>query len=159
MSSQRQTLALRWIVGLLRELNVPFQAVGGLAARAYGADRPLVDLDFYVPIGRLQDIAAAAATHVVRPPAAHRDDAWDLTFTKLEYEGCEIELAGAEGARCFDRRGGCWRPADIDFARSVERTILGVQVPTMPCGELIAYKRALDREVDRQDIAAMAGST
>ena len=79
--------ALRWIVDLLRRLGVPFQAVGGLAARAYGATRPLVDLDFYIPTERLADVAIAAGPHVVRPPAHSRDESWDLQFMKVEYAG------------------------------------------------------------------------
>lgn len=149
------TTALRWIVGLLRQLDVPFQAVGGLAARAYGAERPLADLDFYVPTDRLLEIAAAASAHVVRAPAPHRDEDWELTFMKLEYDGREIELGGADGARYFDRSAQRWRDAEIDFSRSVEVAVLGVRVPTMPPDQLLRYKSALDRDVDRQDIEQM----
>src|SRR5436309_2993999 len=119
MADERQ--ALRWIVELLRKLGVPFQAVGGLAARAYGAHRPLADLDFYIPTDRLTEVAVAAAAHVVRPPAHYRDEAWDLSFMKLEYDGREIELGGADRARFFDQQAGCWRAARIDFTRSIER--------------------------------------
>ena len=147
--------ALRWIVDLLRRLGVPFQAVGGLAARAYGATRPLVDLDFYIPTERLADVATAAAPYVVRPPAHSRDESWDLSFMKVEYAGCKIELGGAESARYFDRRAECWRAAGIDFARSIDLMISGVRTPTMPREQLIEYKQRLDRDVDRQDVAEM----
>lgn len=74
--------ALSWIVEVLRRAEVPFQVVGGLAARAYGAKRPLADLDFYVPTSRLDDVADATAAYVSRlpsrlnpgPPSLHR--AW-----------------------------------------------------------------------------------
>ena len=147
--------ALGWIVEQLRGLGVPFQAAGGLAARAYGARRPLEDLDFYVPTSRLADVGEALATRIVRPPGAHRDDWWDLTFMKLEYGGCEIELAGAEDARYFDRATGDWHPAGIDFSTSVERAVLGTLVPMMPFDQLVAYKRRLARDIDLQDIREM----
>jgi hypothetical protein len=150
--------ALRWIIALLDRLGVPYQAVGGLAARAYGADRPLADLDFYVPTDRLPDVAAAAASRVVRPPSHHRDESWDVTFMKLKYHGCDIELGGADEARYFDRREGGWRSACIDFATSVDVVIMGVTTPTMPYEQLVDYKRALDRPVDREDLAAMAAA-
>ena len=51
MRMPESAYALAWVVDLLRRHNIPFQAVGGLAARAYGATRPLVDLDFYLPLG------------------------------------------------------------------------------------------------------------
>lgn len=148
-------LALGWIIGLLRELDVPHQAVGGLAARAHGATRPLADLDFYVPARTLPDIARAAGTCVVRPPSHHRDDHWDLVFMKIEYAGREIELAGAEDARFFDGAAGEWRDARIDFAASVAKEVCGVSVPVMPLDQLIDYKRALGRKVDHQDVAEM----
>ena len=145
--------ALGWIVDVLRCADVPYQVVGGLAARAYGARRPLVDLDFYVPTSRLVAVAAVTQTYVTRPPSHHRDEDWDLTFMKLEYEGQPIELGGADGARYFDRQAGLWREAGIRFDTSVEATIFGIRIPVMPLDQLIEYKLRLDRDVDRQDVA------
>ncbi len=144
---------LTWIVELLRRLDIPFQAVGGLAARAYGAKRPLADLDFYVPTARLADIARATAPYVVRRPSHYSDPSWDLIFMKIEHEGCEVELGGANGARFFDRRAAQWCEAAIDFDLSVERCVLGVLVPVMPVEQLVTYKRQLARDVDQEDVA------
>lgn len=155
---QDHRIPLRWITDLLGALRVPYQAAGGLAARAHGATRALADLDFYVSSSRLPEIARAAGAHVVRPPSRHRDDCWDLVFMKIEYAGCEIELAGAEEARFFDRPAGEWRDAGIDFDASVEMQVLGVIVPVMPCAQLIAYKRALGREVDLKDLSEMGAA-
>lgn len=51
---ERIASALAWIAGRLRELEVPFQVVGGLAALAHGASRDLADIDVYVPEGALE---------------------------------------------------------------------------------------------------------
>jgi hypothetical protein len=150
--------ALRWIVEVLRRADVPFQVAGGLAARAYGATRPLADLDFYVPTSRLDEIADLVSAHVLRPPRLYRDECWDLVFMKLEYEGQSIELGGADGARYFDRQAGQWRDAGIRFDVSVGRTLFGIRLPVMPLEQLIEYKRRLDRDVDRQDIGEMTAS-
>lgn len=158
MSGNAERQALAWIVGLLNDLEIPFQVVGGLAARAYGATRPLVDLDFYVPTSRLADVAAAASDRVVRPPAHHRDDEWDISFMALEHDGVRIELGGADGARYFDRGAGRWTDVAIDYGVALRREVLGVEVPLMPRVALIAYKRALDRAVDRQDLADLAAA-
>jgi hypothetical protein len=55
---QRFAYALAWIVASLRRHNVPYQTVGGLTAEAYGAYRPLADIDVYVPLasGLFQEI-------------------------------------------------------------------------------------------------------
>jgi hypothetical protein len=132
--------------------------VGGLAARVYGATRPLVDIDPYVPTARLPEIAAAAsdpAVHLVRPPTPYQDAAWDLRFLALDHAAQRIELGGADEARYFARRASCWPDAAMDFARSGRRPVLGRLVPVMPRTELVAYKWALSREVDRLDPAEL----
>lgn len=149
----REARALGWIVDLLQRLEVPFQVVGGLAAHAYGATRTLVDLDFYVPTDRLEEIAAAVPAQVVRPPSPHRDDDWDIVFMALEHEGVRIELGGADGARYFDRRSDRWTDVRIDYAGATQLEVLGRTAPVMRREDLIAYKRALDRPVDREDLA------
>ena len=47
MDSDKISQALTWIVTLLNDQQVQYQIVGGLAAQAYGARRPLVDIDLY----------------------------------------------------------------------------------------------------------------
>jgi hypothetical protein len=153
------SVALAWIVDLLTSREVPFQAVGGLAARAYGATRPLVDLDFYLPLQRYGDIGPAVLPHLTRAPRPYRDDAWDLTFAQIVYAGQKIELGGILDARYYDRVEGCWRPQVVDFSRSRWVELFRVVVPVMPKEELIAYKSRLGREVDRQDLAEIAAAS
>lgn len=145
--------ALAWIVDLMNSRGIPFQAVGGLAAHAYGATRPIIDLDFYIPMQRYPEIEAELAPYLTRSPMHHRDEAWDLAFLQLVYAGQKIELGGVEDARYFDRTSGAWMPQNIDFSRSVWAELFAVQVPVMPLVELITYKRRLGREVDCQDLA------
>ncbi len=151
----KEERALEWIAGLLGKLDVPFQTAGGLAARAYGAKRELVDFDFYVPTSTLEKVAAAAKDHLVRPPTHHKDKNWDITFMTLEYEGQRIELGGADGARYFDRQRDVWADVEVDFAHSVPRRVFGIEIPVMPFDQLVSYKRALDRMVDRRDLMEM----
>ena len=148
--------ALGWARDVLLELEMQYQVVGGLAAIAHGATRPLVDIDLYVPDEvSLARFAEAVRVHVIRPPAFHRDDHWDLTFMKLEWEGWPIEAAAASTARVWNRNSGSWQPAAIRFEDSVVCTIEGVEVPVMPRGQLISYKEGLGRDVDVLDVASL----
>jgi hypothetical protein len=151
----KEARALEWIVGLLRDLGVPFQTAGGLAARAYGGKRELADFDFYVPTGELGKVSAAVNDYLVRPPLHHQDQNWDITFMKIDYEGQKIELGGADDASFFNRSRGVWEPVTIDFDGSVACRVFDIEIPVMPFDELVAYKRALDREVDRRDLEEM----
>lgn len=155
-SAEREmSRALAWIAGLLRARDVPFQVVGGLAARAWGARRPLADLDLYVSARCWRVIEASLSPHRVSGPRRHRDEHWDLTFVSLRRHGIQIEIGFDDEARYREAHTGAWRDQRIDYSASVQRTVLGHTVPVMPLAQLIDYKRRLDREVDRQDIAEL----
>lgn len=131
--------------------------MGGLAARAHGATRPLADIDLYVPDPALPEVAEAIGPYLLRSPVPYQDDDWDLVFLRAEYEGQAVEVAGADSARYRDRRSGEWREADVDWDAGVRRVVEGVEVPVMPLEQLKRYKEALGREVDRRDLAELRG--
>lgn len=147
--------ALTWIVHLFEEKGVPYQLVGGLAARAYGATRPIVDVDFYVSADGFERIRPDLEPYFVRSPSRYEDDEWSLTFSRIEYAGQAIELGIAEGAKFRDRSAGTWEEADIDFDAAVRKELFGVQLRVMPRSQLISYKKKLGREVDQQDLNEM----
>jgi len=145
--------ALRWITGLLDDLAIPYQAVGGIAAHAHGATRPLVDIDLYVPDeDALRAVARAAADHLTARPAHHSDEHWDLTLLKLRRSGWTVEVAAAATAKVWDRHHRVWTPAAIDFGRGEEREVGGVMLRVMSRQQLIDYKGGLGRAVDRLDV-------
>ncbi len=144
--------ALRWFVDLLEGAGIPFQVVGGLAARIHGGRRPVDDIDPYAPEASLETLLRLAGDRLVRPPEHHRDECWDLRFLALEYDGQRVEIGIAEGARLFERSAGCWVEAGIDFGASERSLIHGIPVPVMPRSRLIDYKRRLGRDVDREDL-------
>lgn len=149
--------ALAWIVSRLRELDVPFQVVGGLAATAHGAPRELNDIDIYVPEGALERLRPELERHLAGGPRRHRDEHWDCYFMELRYAGEEIELAEAGRTRYRRGVGHPWHAAGVDFGRPVHREVFGVRVPVMAARELVAYKRRLNRPVDREDVRALTG--
>lgn len=144
--------ALRWIISVLGELDVDWIVAGGLAARAHGATRELHDIDLYVEAGSLERILPAVREQHAHGPRRHRDEHWDCLFLEVRFAGEEIELADASACRHRVGPDAPWRPADVEFDRAVRREVFGVEVPVMPRAALVAYKRRLDREVDRRDL-------
>lgn len=149
--------ALSWIVSLLNQHQIQYQIVGGLAAQAYGAKRPLVDIDLYMPFDQTQAALAAMKPYLTRAPASHRSTAWDLVFLALEYEGVEIEIGDSStDPRFYNRIDQQWEAQAIDYAASKIVRLYGVDVTVMPKAELVRYKTMLDREVDHLDIQQIA---
>lgn len=130
--------------------------VGGLAARAHGATRPLADIDLYVPTGALATIANLVEPYVTRQPSRHVGDQWDIEFMQLEYAGQKIELGGADEVRIAPPDSHDWIPQHVDVGSAVRmETGLGISMPVMSRDDLVAYKRVLDRDVDRTDVASL----
>lgn len=145
--------ALRWIVDILDKHRVPFQIVGGLAAKAYGATRPLHDIDMYIPMRCFPDVFPDVADYVIWGPEHQKDEHWDLVYVKIEHDGQRIEMGDADNTRIYDVKTGNWIKQEIDFARSEMIEVYGVVVPVMPKQELIEYKTILSREVDDLDLS------
>lgn len=145
--------ALGWIVALLNRHGVPYQIVGGLAAQAYGATRPLVDIDLYIPLDQAGTALEEMRPYLVREPLPHRSISWDLIYLALEYEGVLIEIGDSSANPCFfNRIHQRWEKQEINYAASQPATLYGVDVQVMPRNELLRYKLMLDREVDNLDI-------
>jgi hypothetical protein len=151
--------ALQWVVDVLGRHGVPFQAVGGLAARAHGATRPLIDLDFYLPLREVWPaLLPEVDPHVTWGPEHYRDSRWDITFVKLTYAEQPIEFGDSSDAFFFDPGMQEWVRQTIIYDTSEWREVLGVRVPVMPRSELIEYKRRLNRPVDQQDLLELANA-
>ena len=149
--------ALAWIVGVLERHGVPYQVVGGLAARAYGAVRPIVDVDLYMPFDQAEDALEEIRPYVVWGPEHHAGDEWDLTFLKADFRGQRVELGDPSSVpRFFDRSKGHWVPQRVDYDAGVRIDVLGVWAWVMPEEELVPYKLALGREVDFDDVDQIA---
>jgi len=144
--------SLLWITLVFARANVRYQAVGGIAARAFGATRPLADLDFYLDVSDLASVLGEVREFCVWGPRHFRDETWDLTFAKVEWRGVRIELAQAEGARYYSTAERAWIDQGVDFGRSARVNVMGVELLVMPREQLIAYKQALGRPVDRLDL-------
>jgi hypothetical protein len=149
--------ALRWITNILQEERIPHQVVGGLAARAHGAKRPVLDIDYYIPESGLPKLLLRVEAYITRYPERYVSDLFDVILMVLEFEGQVIELCVAEGAKIFCSEERRWVPEKIDFSDSIKMEVEGVAVPVIPRKRLIRYKRILSRAVDLQDIEEIKG--
>jgi hypothetical protein len=149
----RASQALRWIVDALERHNVPYQIVGGAAARAYGAYRELVDIDIYIPFDEAASLLEEIQPYVTWGPQHHSGGEWDLTFLQLNYGGQKLELGDSSSEpRFFDHKNQRWVEQRIGYERSTTVELFGFEVKVMPKEELVEYKAALGREVDRVDL-------
>ncbi len=154
--TQDQTEALRWLVSLVNRHQIPYQIVGGLAAMAYGATRPLVDIDLYIPFERAQAALEEMRPFIVREPLPHRSESWNLIYLALDYYGVYIEIGDSStNPQFYNRVDGRWEPQIIDYAASTIVEMNGIEVAVMPRDELVRYKAMLDRDVDHIDIGQM----
>ena len=149
----RASQAFRWIVDALDRHNVPYQIVGGAAARAYGAYRDLVDNDIYIPFDEAASLLEEVLPYVTWGPQHHSGGEWDLTFLKLNYGGQKLELGDSSSEpRFFHQKDQRWVEQRIGYERSTTVDLFGFVVKVMPKEELVEYKAALGREVDQGDL-------
>lgn len=138
--------AFHWIVNILKQHRVPFAITGGLAARVYGATRPLNDIDIDIPDANFGSIIDDVKEYIVEGPTqmtGEDDDWWKGKLLTLNYKGQLIDITGAESLEVRDSVNNTSFPCGADFSKTVEREIFGVMAPVISKEELIAYKKLL----------------
>lgn len=150
--------ALGWIVEILNRKNIPFQIGGGFAARIYGVDRLLNDIDIAVPTKNLQDIYEEAKEYITHELRPFKDEKWDVTGMTLEYKGQKIDIVGAQGKKILDDSKKEWVVLENDFSASETHQLYGITISVMPKDFLINYKKILLRDVDKKDLEGLGAS-
>jgi len=152
---RRYESAAKWIVSLLRDGNIPFLICGGLAARGYGSQRDLHDIDLFVSGEHFSSVVQAGQQFISKAAAHRQEEGWDLTYVQFKYEGVKVEVGNADGAQIFDAGNETWVALNIDFSRYETMHLLGLELPLMLKADLTVYKSALSRPVDIEDVRAM----
>ncbi len=78
--------ALLWIIQILNDKKIPYQIVGGLAARLHGVDRPLADIDFDIPIEYASDLVNFLSPYISKPFKHYIEELWDIEYTPLSID-------------------------------------------------------------------------
>ena len=152
-------IATQWIVGLLGDRDVPYLICGGLAAKGYGSERELNDIDLFVPGEHFSSVVQAGQEYISKAATHYREEGWDLTYVQFKYEGVKVEVGSADDPQIYDAGRQAWVPLDIDFSRYLTVRLLGLELTLMLKEDLVRYKLALSRPVDIQDVRAIREST
>lgn len=146
---------LLWITDILKKHHIPFQISGGLAARAYGAIRPIADIDIDIPNDKFEIIKNEVSSFITYGPAHFKSEKWDLLLMTLNYKGQAIDLSGIYQTKIFNEKTASWIELADDLSSAVICHVLGLNLPVIPKHSLISYKQILVRPEDIIDINEM----
>lgn len=143
--------AFIWIINILEKNNIQYKISGGFAARVYGVDRELADIDIDVLDSDISIIAEQTKDYIIYGPERYKNEDWDLELLTLEYEGQEIDIAGM-GAKIFNHQTNNWYVLSGNFDNVSVVEVFGKRVNVLNIDALIEYKTKLAREVDLEDV-------
>jgi len=144
--------ALIWITKILNKHKLKYEVTGGLAARAYGATRPLYDIDIMLAEEDFDKIIPDVKKYIVEGPHQSKTKIWDCYFLELKYKGIIIEFGGAYKTKFFDKTKKRWTKDITNLEKSIKGNVLGVNVSLTPKDDLIKDKGKMGRKTDLLDI-------
>jgi len=133
--------------------DIEFQASGGLAAIAYGATRPLYDIDLEIYRRDAEKVRALFEDYITQDwnnELEGPEDEFDLWILKLDIKGVPIDINQVEDSRIKSKEGE-WilQPDTLEYEM---RAVGGVELPVQSKASLIAYKKLIDRDTDLIDV-------
>ena len=155
---QEKTLkALKWIVEILDRHEVPYRIGGGFAAHAYGAVRPINDIDITFP-GKYFSIIIPEVTDYVTYQFEHyKDEKWDCNGLTLEYGGQEIDMTDIDTLKMSNKEKTEWLQTKDNFRKypNIVTEVGRVRISLIDPRDLAAYKKHLDGDHQIVDINAV----
>ncbi len=146
--------AFDWITNVLEKHNIKYKISGGFAARIYGVNRELADIDIEVADSDIKKILSEVTPYITFGPDRYKDKDWDLELMTLVYEGQEIDIAGIN-AKIFNKKTNEWENSSGDLDIVDMNEVFGKVVPVETLDALIKYKTKLGREVDIEDVSQL----
>jgi hypothetical protein len=153
---RNSVIAFKWIVGVLRGSSIPFQVSGGFAARLYGSDRPLFDIDIEVQDRYFDKLVPLVKDKIIFGPERDADENLDVLVMTLEYQGQKIDISGCESDLLFNLVTKQWESCNTRIDDVVEMKVYGLKVPVIRWQDLVEYKRRIGRPTDLEDIKAIS---
>lgn len=146
--------AFHWIINILESRAIGYKISGGFAARVYGVNRALADIDIEIEDSDISKIVYDVKPYILSGPIRYKDENWDLARMTLAYEGQEIDITGTD-ARIFNQKKQ-WEDHFSNLESVETKVVFGRNVQIESLNSLIRYKSKLAREVDLEDIKQLA---
>lgn len=145
--------ALKWIVGILNENNIPYCIGGGMATYLYGSDRLVNDIDISVSGKYFSTIVPLVKDYIIAEPKHYKNDKWDCTTLSLNYEGQDIDMTDADTLMMSKREGTEWIKSKEIYQKypNVNKELRGIHISLMDPRVLFEYKQELDGEHQESD--------
>lgn len=145
--------ALKWIVGILNENNIPYCIGGGMAVYLYGSDRPVNDIDISISGQYFPTIIPLVKDYIIAGPKHYKNDKWDCTTLSLNYEGQSIDMTDADTLLMSKKDSTGWIRNKEIYQKypNVVKDVGGINVSLMDPRVLLEYKQELEGEHQESD--------
>jgi hypothetical protein len=153
MLTEIQKEVLKFLIKTFSENDIEYEATGGLAAIAYGAKRHLSDIDLEIykkDTHKVGSLLKEFITEDWNNDLEGEDDVFDLWILKLEINGVPIDISQMEDSR-VRAPSGEWIPQP-EIMESQIRSVEGIDLAVQSKESLIAYKKLLPRDNQREDL-------
>lgn len=144
--------ALTFILDLFQKYNVDYRISGGLAAKIFGSDRELADIDIELSNKDILKLLPYISEYLIFGPERYTDDEWNLFLATLSFKGQLIDLCGTEEQYIYNKFTNQWEQERIELSIFEEKVVFDILVRVTPKAELINYKSKIARVVDLEDI-------
>jgi hypothetical protein len=153
MLTNEQKEALALIVDRLAAGKIEYQATGGLAAIAHGAQRPLYDIDIDIHEKDVEKVRQLFKEYIQEDwnnELEGPDDEFDIWMMTLDVNGVPVDISQLEGCRMRSQTGE-WVPQP-GVMNAEPGVVEGINLLVQSKESLIAYKKILGRDTDLIDI-------
>ena len=143
--------AFHWITDILEKNKIPYKISGGMAAKIYGVTRELADIDIEIKNKHITVVSELVKPYLAFGPTNYKDEFWELELMTLTYLEQDIDISGSP-AKIYNKTSKQWEncPGTLENIEILE--IYEKKVPVESLDSLIAYKKILNREVDKEDV-------
>lgn len=148
--------ALLFVASVFDENRIPYKIGGGLAARVYGAARPVNDIDISVSGKHFPVIVPKVSAYITAGLKHYLNEKWDCDTLSINYGGQDIDMTDVDTLKMSNLEQTRWMEVKkMRLYDGIRTDINGVIVSIMDPRDLIAYKRELGGEHQLADVAAI----